>query len=56
MADQVETTQNGSVVISGFLKGNCISANQIAHLTGVEDFHVEKIEIQAMGVRAKFSM
>lgn len=56
LADQVEAGQNGSIIVSGFLKGNCINANQIVHVTGADDFHIEKIEIQAMGVRAKFSM
>jgi hypothetical protein len=56
LADQIETGQNGSIVVSGFLKGNCINANQIVHVTGFDDFHIEKIEIQAMGLRAKFSM
>jgi len=56
LADQIESGENGSIVVSGFVKGNCINANQLVHITGFDDFQVEKIEIQAMGVRAKFSM
>lgn len=29
-----------SLEVSGFLKGNCINANQIAHITGIDDFEV----------------
>jgi hypothetical protein len=30
--------ENGSIVLQGFLKGNCINANQLIHITGVDDF------------------
>lgn len=30
------TTQQLQVV--GFLKGNCINANQLVHITGIDDF------------------
>lgn len=51
-----EVAQDGeNVVISGFLKGNCINSNQIAHLTGFDDYQIEKIEILAMGSRQKIA-
>ena len=28
----------GSVVLEGFLKGNSINANQLIHITGIDDF------------------
>lgn len=42
LADQVEVL-NGNLAISGFLKGSCVNANQLAHLTGFDDYAVEKI-------------
>jgi hypothetical protein len=42
LADEI-TVDNGSVSISGFLKGSCINSNQIAHLTAFDDYHIEKI-------------
>lgn len=32
-----------SLEVTGFLKGNCVHANQLVHLTGIDDFEVEKI-------------
>lgn len=43
LADQVEVNEQGSVMVSGFLKGNCINSNQIVHVTGLDDFHIDKI-------------
>lgn len=31
--------------VTGFLKGNCINANQLVHITGIDDFEVDCIEI-----------
>lgn len=33
------------LIVSGFLKGNCINANQLVHITGLDDFEIESIEI-----------
>jgi hypothetical protein len=44
------------VSISGFLKGSCINPNQLVHVTGLDDFQIEKIEILTMGAKAKLSM
>lgn len=56
LPDQIETSPEGNLVLSGFLKGNCISPNQIAHLTGLGEFHIEKIEIQSVGKSRNNSM
>ena len=54
LADEV--AQDGdNVTLSGFLKGSCINSNQIAHLTGFDDYHIEKIEILAMGSRQRLA-
>ena len=44
------------MVVSGFLKGNCINANQLVHVTGLDDFQIEKIEIQTKGTRVRVTM
>ena len=41
--------QTGLFEVSGFLKGSCISANQIIHITGQGDFEIERVEIQCPG-------
>lgn len=56
LADHVQVNDKGSVVVSGFLKGNCINANQLVHVTGLDDFQIEKVEIQTMGTRARVTM
>jgi hypothetical protein len=43
------------LAVSGFLKGSCINANQLAHLTNFEDYTIEKIEILPVGGRLKFN-
>ena len=35
-----------SVTFHGYLKGNCINANQLVHINGFEDYALEKVEIQ----------
>lgn len=42
LADQVELI-DGKLALSGFLKGSCINANQLAHLTNFDDYAIEKI-------------
>lgn len=56
LADQIEVDSKGAVVVSGFLKGNCINANQLVHVTGLDDFHIEKIEVQTMGTKSRLPM
>lgn len=29
-----------SLEVVGFLKGNCINANQLVHITGIDDFEI----------------
>lgn len=43
-------------MVSGFLKGNCINSNQLVHITGFDDYQIEKIQIQSIGARAKLNM
>ena len=43
------------MAVSGFLKGSCINANQLAHLTNFDDYAIEKIEILPVGGRLKFN-
>lgn len=56
LADQVQVNEQGSIVVSGFVKGSCINANQLVHITGLDDYNIEKIEIQTVGTRAKLTM
>jgi hypothetical protein len=56
LADHVELGLQGNLVVSGFLKGNCINSNQLVHVTGFEDYQIEKIEIQSMAARGKLNM
>ena len=56
MADQAEVNEQGNVMISGFVKGNCINPNQLVHITGYDDYQIEKIDILAMGTRTKLAM
>jgi hypothetical protein len=36
------------------LKGNCVNANQLVHVTGFDDYAIQKIEIKDdMGKRSK---
>ncbi len=32
--------ENNMIVLEGFLKGNCINANQLVHLTGFDDYEI----------------
>ena len=43
LADKVEVNEDGQVVVCGFLKGNCVNANQLVHITGVDDFQIKQI-------------
>jgi hypothetical protein len=52
LGDQVEVVE-GRLAISGFLKGSCINANQLVHLTGFDDYAIDKIEILPVGNRQK---
>ena len=56
MADQVEVNAEGNVAISGFVKGSCVNPNQLVHVTGFDDFYVEKIEVLKMGTKTKIVM
>ncbi len=56
LADQVELVGQNSISISGYLKGACVNANQIVHITGFEDYHIEKIEICSTKAKQRFSM
>lgn len=38
MVENVKMAENGSLVLEGFLKGNCVNANQLIHITGIDDF------------------
>jgi len=38
LGDRVTANSNTSFTIGGFLKGNCINSNQVAHLTGFDDY------------------
>jgi len=40
LADHVEMNSEGSITVSGFVKGNCINPNQLVHVTGIDDFQV----------------
>jgi hypothetical protein len=35
--------ENGIMIVEGFLKGSAVNANQLVHITGMDDFEVEKI-------------
>lgn len=35
--------KSNNVTFHGFLKGNCVNANQLVHVTGFEDYAIEKI-------------
>jgi len=43
LADQAEVNAEGNVTVFGFLKGSCINPNQLVHVTGLDDFQIEKI-------------
>lgn len=45
LADSVEVDSEGKVVVSGYLKGSCVNSNQVVHVTGFDDYNIEKIEI-----------
>lgn len=38
LVENVAKTSSGQVVLQGFLKGNCVNANQLVHITGLDDF------------------
>ena len=44
LADSLIYDQNNQMLeIKGFLKGSTLNANQLVHLTGFDDFQIEKI-------------
>lgn len=43
MVDNVVLNQNQTVTFEGFLKGNCVHSNQLIHVTGFDDYEIEKI-------------
>ena len=53
LADHVEKSPNNSLVVGGFVKGSCINANQLVHVTGFGDYQIEKIEIVDLRTKAK---
>lgn len=46
---------DGKLALSGFLKGSCVNANQLAHLTNFDDYAIEKIEILPVGTRQRLN-
>jgi len=40
LADHVEKGEGNSIVLGGYLKGSCINANQLVHLTGFDDYQI----------------
>ena len=40
LADSVDLDSTGRVVVAGFLKGSCINANQLVHVTGFDDYEI----------------
>lgn len=34
---------SGNLTFHGFLKGNCVNSNQLVHVTGFDDYEIEKI-------------
>jgi hypothetical protein len=52
----VGVSSEGSVEVSGFIKGSCINPNQLVHVTGIDDFYIEKIEVLKMGAKSKISI
>jgi len=38
LVENVRKSENGNIVLEGFLKGNCVNANQLVHITGLDDF------------------
>lgn len=46
LVEDVTTDPNlGNLTFHGYLKGNCVHANQLVHITGFDDYEIEKIEI-----------
>lgn len=46
LVENITKAPNGNIVLQGFLKGNCVNANQLIHITGLDDFEIESIEIK----------
>ncbi|EAR91270.3 carboxy-terminal domain transketolase (macronuclear) [Tetrahymena thermophila SB210] len=54
LADEVTVNPtNGVVEITGFLRGHCINANQLIHITGYDDYEIQKIEILKNPIKIK---
>ena len=30
----------GNIILQGFIKGNSVNANQLIHITGIDDFEI----------------
>jgi hypothetical protein len=43
LVENIVKTENGNIILQGFLKGNCVNANQLLHITGLDDFEIESI-------------
>lgn len=41
--DITEDPTSGNLTFHGYLKGNSVFANQLVHITGFDDYEVEKI-------------
>lgn len=44
--DITSDEKTGNLTFHGFLKGNSVYANQLVHVTGFDDYEIEKIEIK----------
>lgn len=40
LVENISKAENGNFVLQGFLKGNCVNANQLIHITGLDDFEI----------------
>lgn len=46
LIDNIVAESAELVTVEGYLKGNCVHSNQLLHLTGFDDYEIEKIEIK----------
>ena len=47
LVDNIVQASEETLTVEGFLKGNCINPNQLVHITGFDDYQIEKIEIRS---------
>jgi len=40
LVENIAKAENGNIILQGFLKGNCVNANQLLHITGLDDFEI----------------